>query len=743
MPAHILDPSHSPLLFTKSLSFSRFRTAGLRRSVRQGSQERFVTPHRLLTLLRGTRIGKDMLAYPGAADDLEGSISSINSDDDSDDEEGRPVRGRLESVGFTEFMDSAISKSVLDELLFRGGYLAEYEERPVHHHPHATPMSVSPVPHRYATHLAPPPVSRLPLERRSSGTTFIARRRSPSASRAPRLSSNLEESSGAESSASSTDDESGSRSRRSYRSSAQSSDQYASRAGSERRGSGSTFAAGSVGDTEDRGRERHGRSEYPPGGTSVSGREFRRRNRSVASSTVFSSRSMSVPAQHLQRSHSLGTASERSLSVPAAMRRSRGASEIVQVLEGSKEVKPIRALDLCGCVSFAFIAALTDVVNTYKLGPAGLFVRPAPNVEIETSYSTDEDDEDARTEGGFSAVGTDYSGSRWSTTSAQEDRNEQGAVVATRKLRRIYFPHLRRLGLSSSLLPTPLLTSLVLSFPYLTHLDLSSTLTSPVLLKQLALAGQSGPGGRSMRLLALSLARCRLATGEAIVGLLCGDCPPFTSMTDAYLGEDAEEQSWGSGEVAMDLVDLSLYGDGTYPSPLSGPELRLILTVSPAFTSGRLRTLDLSSTPLTDRFLADHFPVQPQLIELGLSNCRGITIKGVATLLLDKTPGVEVLTLSGSCPPPPTPALMFPTSGGRRTTTTIGPNLSVMELHIALLGRVASINPSSGDPIQASRDLEGRRTNLRVVELDDKTLGAVQGGAGDWKVIWGKGRRGW
>ena len=146
-PTLHLVSSHSPLLYTHTISFSRFRTAGLRRSVSQGSQERFVTPERLLRLLVGSRWGVDRLLRPGDA--AEAKV----------DEEG-VVRGRLEGVGFTEFMgapafpfqpgstvcsvhnptDSAITLPVLEELLLRGGYLSTYSLPPtptptIHVHP--------------------------------------------------------------------------------------------------------------------------------------------------------------------------------------------------------------------------------------------------------------------------------------------------------------------------------------------------------------------------------------------------------------------------------------------------------------------------------------------------------------------------------------------------------------------------------------------------------------------------------
>lgn len=609
----------------------------------------------------------------------------------TDDEDANlGAKGRLEAVGFTEFMDSAISKGVIDELLFRGGYLAEYEE------PEDVHMDLTEEP------TIPPP-----------SPAFLARHLQSSSSRSPSsrthrptLSSNPEEDSADESDS----DQRGRPTPSSYR--------------LERRGSGSAFAppqsASGRDGSEERGRDRTGREREGTIGA-TRGRPSLKRNRSLAPPSAFLSRSSSVPAVYLHRARSLG--SERSSSVPASIRRRRGATRIVRVLEGSTDVRAIRALDLCGCVSSVFVQSLEQCIATYRLGPPGSIVAVAASAITtisEGGYDSMEDD-GSGTEGGASFTRS------YSHGSDSHDEDDEG-----RKLKRIFFPHLRRLGLASSLLPAALLTAFVLSFPYLTHLDLTSTLSSPILLKHLALSGQSGPGGRSMRLKALSLARCRLVTGESIVGLLCGDCPPFTSM--AGIGGEAEE-SWGGGEVVSDLVDLSLYGDGTYPSPLGLAELRLVLTISPAFTSGHLRTLDLSSTPLTDTLLSDHFPPQPHLIELGLANCRSITIRGVAKFLEEKAPGVEVLDLSNSCPPP------IVVGAQRRGLAST--SLSIMELHTQLLGRVASVNPSSSDPDEAREVLKRRSTNLRVVELDTKTLEGVQGGAGDWKAIWGKGRRGW
>lgn len=109
-----LDPAESPLLFTRAISFARFRTAGMKRTLRQGSNERFVTPQRLLTLLQGTRYPRKKLAKPVTAaakkaaggggggetssEESEDSLDSSVSEDDEDDGEDAHMRRRGRST---------------------------------------------------------------------------------------------------------------------------------------------------------------------------------------------------------------------------------------------------------------------------------------------------------------------------------------------------------------------------------------------------------------------------------------------------------------------------------------------------------------------------------------------------------------------------------------------------------------------------------------------------------------------
>ncbi|GAA6005254.1 hypothetical protein JCM11491_002636 [Sporobolomyces phaffii] len=745
-----LAPADSPLLHTKTLNFSRFRSTGLNRTIYQSLNERFVTTERLLTLLRGFRLGQRNLDFPlvkNTNDEDEDDYFTHTSFDEYDDagaKKKQPSLGRLEAVGFTEYMDSSITVEVLEELLFRGGYLAEYEEPEEPAFMHESDLSdfasssesdrtdIFPSPATlHAASLSPiEPFNYRHLQSSHSRSPVDSRARSGSISSSiaeedETMMQDSDNEGGADVDSVMSDGGGGARTpvgRRPARPTH----------GLQRRSSGSAFAPPratesseddySADEEEDRGRERFGRNRGLP--MTPSQRARQRFERSLGPASAFANRSASVPApfhypQPEPRSHSIAP-SERSSSVPASVsgrydHHRDVPKRVVQVLEGSLEVRPLRGFDLCGCISRVFVAAMGDFVKKYKLGPA-LLRRLSLNEEEEEAES--DEDEDVPSLGRTPSM-----------------RSVRLGFFEDRTLNRTFFPHLRRLGLASSLLPSHLLTAFVLSFPYLTHLDLASTLTSPILLKGLALAGQNGLGGRKMRLKALSLARCRLVTGSAILGLFCGDCPPLTTMAGI---SDDDHESWGAGEVVSELTDLSLFGDGTYPSPLERPELRLILTVSPAFTSGRLRTVDLSSTPMNDQLLLEMMPPQPHLIELGLASCRQLTMAAVASFLSTKAQAVEVLDLSNSCP-----STAGQTISSRRRTAIGQPTISVMELHTILLSTCASVLPASSNPEEAQFLLALRTTNLRVVELDEKSLELVQGGAGDWKPIRGKGRRGW
>jgi hypothetical protein len=433
----------NPGLLISYLSFSRFRTHGMRRSVRESSQHRFVTAARMLRLLRGTRA-------PGSL--VEGSGVEFQEEWD--------VRGRLAAVGLTEYMDSALSKEVLEELLLRG------------------PIDV-----RYRAVDSP---GKVVIQKEGTRAALAAR--------------------------------------------------------------------------------------------------------------------------------------------------------------------PVVALDFCGCVSARFVEGMKGFIAAHKL------MRSEDHVLGE----------------------------------GQPLEGQEGEWVKDRT----FFPHLRRLGISQTLLEPDLLTALVSSFPRLTHLDLSLSRASPALLECLA----NTPG---MKLESLNLGRCQSLTSDSIRRLLV------------------------ESSVTATLRDLCLYGDHSLPTQLTATDLVDIVTYSACFQSGRLRVLDLSSVPISDEILENQFPSIPQLVELGLANCRQITFNGVAGFLESKAARVEVLDLSASCT-----SFAGPAARGR----TVDSLVNIVDLHSNLINRVATTDPAK---------FASRKTRLRVIELDERTLEAIQAGAGDWKVIWGRGRRGW
>lgn len=76
-------------LHTKSITFERFRSHGLSRTGREGSRQRFVTPERLLQLLRSTRL-------PAYLQDLEANGNRTYT---------AKQYGSLEAIGLSEYVD--------------------------------------------------------------------------------------------------------------------------------------------------------------------------------------------------------------------------------------------------------------------------------------------------------------------------------------------------------------------------------------------------------------------------------------------------------------------------------------------------------------------------------------------------------------------------------------------------------------------------------------------------------------
>ena len=349
---------------------------------------------------------------------------------------------------------------------------------------------------------------------------------------------------------------------------------------------------------------------------------------------------------------------------------SQKKAKLVKKIRGTPlalSCEPIVALDLCGCVSARFASAMEEFLSAHNL------------VEGASGNQDDSDDD----------------------MKQDEDQTMTGWTSG-----RGLFPHLKRLGLHSVTLRATLLTPLISSFPHLTHLDITESRATPSFLQALA-------DSKEVKLVSLSLAKCKGLTSDSIRDFLCADFDQRHNVTRM-------------------LEDLSLYGDDTNPTPLTYEDFQLIIANAPCFNSKLLRTLDISSTPLDDTLLSQIAPL-PRLIELGLASCRNLTLPAVAQFLEKSAPNVEVLDLTNSCTGPVVVG---------RPNTFIRP----IDLHGQLIGPIAMPDPPPLIPIPGVTpplDLTGRKTKLRVLELNESTLEKLAGGAANWHVIWGNGRRGW
>jgi len=201
---------------------------------------------------------------------------------------------------------------------------------------------------------------------------------------------------------------------------------------------------------------------------------------------------------------------------------------------------------------------------------------------------------------------------------------------------------------------------------------------------------------------ALALGRCPSLTGESIEWLLT------------------------SGRSTYGLKHLSLYGDFTFPSPLTEDQLSNIVLRAPSFVSGGFEYLDLSSNPLTPTIL-QRFAPQPHLRSLGLSYISALPLKAISEFILQKCTSLEILTLVST-----SPQLLGPRGGAS------------IALHQDIIA------PLAKPPFSFSFSLSGGSqnklppaTNLRVVELSSAALAALGGGSEGWRIIRSKGGRAW
>ncbi|KAF9046924.1 hypothetical protein BDZ89DRAFT_1058394 [Hymenopellis radicata] len=266
------------------------------------------------------------------------------------------------------------------------------------------------------------------------------------------------------------------------------------------------------------------------------------------------------------------------------------------------------------------------------------------------------------------------------------------------------FPGLQRLGLRGvkSILPH-ILSPFVLAFPSLTHLDLSGTRATPELLTEL---------GRSptVRLKSLALARCVRLTGESIREFLV------------------------ESRVASQITELNLYGDLTFPSPISEEDLKVIVTEAPCFVKGELVYLDLSSSPMS-RDILRACPPQRSLRSLGLSYIADLGINDISDFLETKASNVEILTLLNTSPE---------LSCGMRTgdalpiATATSTRQSCIALHSAII-RPLCCPPFSFSLSTSNPAPKHAPTRLRVIELSTAMLAGLALAPTDGKQFGGAG----
>jgi hypothetical protein len=340
----------------------------------------------------------------------------------------------------------------------------------------------------------------------------------------------------------------------------------------------------------------------------------------------------------------------------------------------------IEAIDFTGCVSRVFSESLQAFVDDWLTEPT------------ETSVSGEQNgcDDDRR---GRSRDVRDITVAHELAHGELPAHHVDGSTSAWQKP---MFSGLKRLSLRGCVtLSSDTIARLISCCPNLTHLDLSFTRVAPSTLETLG----SMP---TVRLEALSLARSTRLSGESIRDFLV------------------------EAPAAATIVDLNLFGDATYISPLSALDLESIITTAPCFRSKQLRYLDLSSAPLTSDML-DLVPAQPHLRSLGFSFIPFLELDATAALLRDKAPNVEILTLTASS-----------------TRVDLPPNLSALQTTMVLHQKL--INPLTMAPFSIIPRPDAKIVSrLRILELSEtvrKALGPT-GGSRDWKVVKSKGGRGW
>ncbi|KAI8451246.1 hypothetical protein BY996DRAFT_8688589 [Phakopsora pachyrhizi] len=254
---------------------------------------------------------------------------------------------------------------------------------------------------------------------------------------------------------------------------------------------------------------------------------------------------------------------------------------------------PVKALDLCGCISSTAQASLREFISDHGL------------------------------------------------------RTPYLSLISIESYQAPCFPFITRLGLSNMSVFTEIeLSNFLSGFINLIDLDLSNTQAGPIVLHTLQILKntkyfQKNVFRKSFR--SLNFAKCTGLTKDCLLGFFCGN----------ILKEEADSlEYWDDPNYSIgELEELSLYGDSTIPTPLDQDALLLLFAHSPCFLSGKLTSLDLSSARINsnDFDIATHMPMQPNLIQFGLAVCPKVDLNTIRRLLMEKMNSVEILDITSSC----------------------------------------------------------------------------------------------
>lgn len=380
------------------------------------------------------------------------------------------------------------------------------------------------------------------------------------------------------------------------------------------------------------------------------------------------------------------------------------ASEDVEDIARRRECKELEAIDVTGCVSAAFVNALTDFVNAHM-------VPPPPISDTDSS-----EDENSRAH-----------------------RRSRSARLLSEEL--VTFPGLQRLSVrGAKSIPPHILSTFVTAFPSLTHLDLSSTRASADILDRLT----ASPG---VRLQSLSLARCTRLTGSSIRDFLVS-APAASCITELNLYGDNIFPLSMSTEELRDIVTSApcfTSGELVYLDISSAPLDGELVDAMPA--QPKLRSLGLSFIPgLPLGVISEFLRNKATQVEV-------LTLLGTSPELVRAPPRQACVALHGQIV---RPLCAAPFGGldltGDAVPSQIPTRLRVIELTMALLsalgagagswriirskgGRGWYVDTASGWAAEKGgallrRDLQRGHPGRRVLEKLAEANGNVSSGIG-------------